>query len=223
MIFDKRFLNQQQGELGRLIKNGQDFNGFIALCLTHHAMLHSKSIHDQNIWSYVDEILDGLDKDKMRVVSKKEGHSILWNLWHLARIEDITMNFLVGGNEEIFFHENYQGRLGIPYPDTGNETGPAEVETLSAVINWPALIDYQNEVGRQTQNIIRELKPEQIKQKIDPEKASTIRKNGSVKPQADAIIDYWFGKTVGGLILMPPTRHRIVHLNECARIRQQIG
>jgi hypothetical protein len=34
--------------------------------------------------------------------------------------------------------------------------------------------------------------------------------------------DYWSKKTIAGLLLMPPTRHNFVHLNEAARIRQKL-
>ena len=41
-------------------------------------------------------------------------------------------------------------------------------------------------------------------------------------PSAREIVDYWGGLTIAGLVLMPPTRHNFVHLNEALRIRQKL-
>lgn len=41
-------------------------------------------------------------------------------------------------------------------------------------------------------------------------------------PEADEIIAYWGGRTLAGLLLMPPTRHNFLHLSEALRIRQKL-
>jgi hypothetical protein len=38
---------------------------------------------------------------------------------------------------------------------------------------------------------------------------------------AAGLLDYWGRRTIAGLLLMPATRHNIVHLNEAARIKQK--
>ncbi len=35
------------------------------------------------------------------------------------------------------------------------------------------------------------------------------------------LIDYWGNRTFAGLLLMPPTRHNMVHLNEAYRIKNR--
>jgi len=35
------------------------------------------------------------------------------------------------------------------------------------------------------------------------------------------VIDYWSGLTLAGLLLMPPTRHNFIHLNEALRLKQK--
>jgi hypothetical protein len=35
-------------------------------------------------------------------------------------------------------------------------------------------------------------------------------------------VDYWSKKTIAGLLLMPPTRHCILHLNEAMRIKEKL-
>ena len=43
----------------------------------------------------------------------------------------------------------------------------------------------------------------------------------AVLPTGNAVIDYWSGLTLAGLLLMPPTRHNFIHLNEALRLKQK--
>jgi hypothetical protein len=42
--------------------------------------------------------------------------------------------------------------------------------------------------------------------------------DGSLVPGAQGIYDYWKKKTYAGLLLMPATRHILVHINESMRL-----
>jgi hypothetical protein len=44
---------------------------------------------------------------------------------------------------------------------------------------------------------------------------------GAVVQEAQGLLDYWGGLNIAGLLLMPPTRHNFVHLNEALRIKQK--
>jgi hypothetical protein len=48
-------------------------------------------------------------------------------------------------------------------------------------------------------------------------------KEGAVLPEAMEIINYWSSKTIAGLLLMPATRHCILHLNEAERIKAKLA
>ena len=47
-------------------------------------------------------------------------------------------------------------------------------------------------------------------------------KEGVVTPEAMEIASYWGRKTIAGLLLMPPTRHCLLHLNEAMRIKKKV-
>jgi hypothetical protein len=36
------------------------------------------------------------------------------------------------------------------------------------------------------------------------------------------VAEYWGGLTLAGLLLMPPTRHNLIHLNECVKIKKKV-
>ena len=58
---------------------------------------------------------------------------------------------------------------------------------------------------------------------IDPSNFRRLLAEGAVVQSANDLIKYWGGLTVAGLLLMPPTRHNFVHLNEAARIKHKLN
>jgi hypothetical protein len=63
-----------------------------------------------------------------------------------------------------------------------------------------------------------------IKRKVDKSDLDRIYASGGVTDQKDSrwLLDYWGGKDVAGILLMPPTRHVILHLNSCCRWKSEI-
>lgn len=49
-----------------------------------------------------------------------------------------------------------------------------------------------------------------------------LKDEGAVLEGADWLIKYWSGLTVAGLLLMPPTRHNFVHLNEAISVKRKL-
>jgi hypothetical protein len=66
-------------------------------------MLHSAQMAQAGLWSFEDEVLQGLADPDLRRIPPDEEHSITWVLWPLARIEDVTMNLLVASRPQLFY------------------------------------------------------------------------------------------------------------------------
>ena len=49
-----------------------------------------------------------------------------------------------------------------------------------------------------------------------------VMAEGAIVEAASGIADYWGKRTIAGLLLMPPTRHNFVHLNEALRIKYKL-
>ena len=99
-----------------------------------------------------------------------------------------------------------------------------EIMLLSKNINTAELISYRNAVGERTRKIVRELDSEALKRKVSCEDIARIRQEGGVTQQEESawLLDFWGKKDVAGLLLMPPTRHVMLHLNDCCRWKQEI-
>ena len=52
--------------------------------------------------TFEDELWKELDENTFRTSINKKGRTVAYGVWHSTRIEDITMNLLVAGEEQIF-------------------------------------------------------------------------------------------------------------------------
>ncbi len=185
-----------------------------------HSVLHSAKVNPVD-WSYEDNLLDDLSEAKWRHIPPNGEHSIVWNIWHLARIEDATMNLLVAGQSQLFNEEHWQKRLNASICNSGNDIPMADIVKLSAEVDLAALRAYRTAVGKRTQDIVSKLTFTDFKQKVNPNRLQQIMTEGVLVPEAKGVLDYWSRRTIAGLLLMPPTRHNLVHLNEIDALKQR--
>ena len=86
------------------------------------------------------------------------------------------------------------------------------------------LYNYIIEVDRSTTQILNELTFGDIKEKMTDKKRKSLEKLNVVSEDENAywLIDYWCGKDVKGLIQMPFSRHWIMHIEACLKIRDKM-
>ena len=192
-----------------------------ALFLRLHAPLHSREVSGQAGWNVEEELWQGLDEAAFRRVPAGEEHSIAWSLWHLARIEDITMKVLLAGQDQLFEREGWGERSQSPLRDSGNEITPQMLLRLSEQVNWQAVRAYRSAVGTSTRQVVAALSFADLKRKTPPERLAKILAEGAINPASTGVLAYWAGLTGKGLLLMPPTRHALHHLNECLSLKRK--
>ena len=73
------------------------------------------------------------------------------------------------------------------------------------------------------QQVLKALTYSDIKEKITDEKRKQLEMLNVVSDDENAywLIDYWCGKDVKGLIQMPFSRHWIMHIEACIKIRDK--
>jgi len=185
------------------------------------AQVHSSKITKSNMHSFEDDVLNGVDEKLFRRIPKNCNHSMAWNIWHLTRIEDVTMNLLVGDKPQLFLTNAWYEKLGVKYRDTGNGMTDRDIVTLSNDIDIKLLKAYRLAVGKNTRKIVKQLKAEDFSKPVDKNCIEKIWKDKAVLKAGKGVVDYWSKKTVTGLLLMPPTRHCMVHLNECLKLKNK--
>ena len=220
---DREAWNQRHQTLRQSLSFPLDQTEAIRLFLEQHAAVHSSSVSGGSGWSFADEALCGLSEAMMRMIPPGSDHSIAWLIWHMARIEDVTMNLLVAGGPTIFEDADWQNRLGANTRDTGNALNAEEIAALSASVRLDELRAYRDAVGLRTRAIAVGLRADQMKRKVDPARLEQIMAQGAVVEATRGLLEYWGGLTTAGLLLMPPTRHNFIHLNEALKLRAALA
>lgn len=114
--------------------------------------------------------------------------------------------------------------MNSPINDTGNTLSDDEIMEFTSQINIKELIAYRNAVGLRTHQIVASLSADDIKRKVSKKGLDAIKQSGGVTEQEKSrwLLDFWSKKNVAGLLLMPPTRHVIMHLNDCCKWKLHI-
>ena len=213
---------KQQTELRSVMMDPARFDEAIRSFLSQYAMLHSRKLAPSaGPWSLEDEVLDNMLAEQVRRIPQGCDHSIAWLIWHIARCEDITMNLLVAGTPQVLIQDGWLQATKSPVRDTGNAMDDAALADFSDTIDIEALRAYRLAVGRRTREIVAQLQPADLKQKVKPSRLKQVMDEEAVVEAAHGIADYWGKRDIAGLLLMPATRHNLIHLGEALKLKHK--
>ena len=150
--------------------------------------------------------------------------TIAWSIFHTFRIEDIVCNTLIKNENQIFFEKDFAKRLNAKIITTGNELSNEQMIEFSNSINIEELFCYAKEVKETSEKMILELSFENLKTKIPEERKINLQKINvvSLDESSNWLIDYWCKKDVRGLLQMPFSRHWIMHVEACEKIKGKL-
>jgi hypothetical protein len=221
----KDLWNSQQNLLKSIITKVDKFDEIIKLCLDQHSMVHIGEMSQTSVETFEDELWDGLDEIEFRTMPTiKDEMTIAWCLWHSTRIEDMTMNILVDDGNQVINTDKWIEKMNVRVCDTGNAMTIEEIIDFSSNIDMYELKNYRKAVGRKTREIIKRLEPSDLKRKVEVNRLQRVLDEGGVLniEGANWLIDFWGRKNVAGILLMPVTRHHIVHINQSIQLKQKL-
>ncbi len=213
---DLKSWNDDIKELRKIILKPDKIQEIKSLALSLHSMVHLSIMSGVDKKTFEDELWEGLDENTFRTSQNQKGRTIAYGIWHCTRIEDITMNLLVAGDKQIFNRGNWQEKINSNITDTGNAMSEDDIIEFSKNINMEELKNYRIEVGRRTRDIVENLSTEDMKRNFDKHRLQRILDERAVLDvkASNWLIDFWGRKNVAGIILMPMTRHQVIHINE---------
>ena len=187
-----------------------------------HAMVHSPIVSETKKKTYDEMLWEGLSEETCRKQLGTKNSTIIWDIWHITRIEDLTSAVLIK-NERQTLDTKWLRKINTSIKDTGNAMTGKEIAEFSEQIVIQELRNYRIEVGKRTQRTISELTEEEMYEKVEKDRINRILDEGGVLPKKESIwlLDFWGRKTISGLLLMPITRHQIVHINDAMRIKEK--
>ncbi|MBP3806981.1 MAG: phage head-tail adapter protein [Eubacterium sp.] len=181
------------------------------------------------LWDTISSFKVDLNREEFNAIPfiNADGYhskTIAYSLWHIFRIEDIVAHTLIEGDEQVFFREGYQKKINSPIITTGNELVKQEIADFSKLLNLDELYTYLFDVKQSTEAILRDLSYDDLRKKISAERKERLESLSVVSKEESAIwlIDYWCNKDIRGLIQMPFSRHWIMHIEACLRIKKKI-
>jgi hypothetical protein len=104
-----------------------------------------------------------MSEAQIRCISHNSSHSVAWLIWHIARIEDVTMNLLLAGTPQVWHCNEWLAQMKLKVCDVGTGIDEASVAGRSEKIDIEALRAYRLAVGRKTQEIVKQIQPEALK------------------------------------------------------------
>jgi len=201
----KSIIDKSSGDLSQIIELSIDLHMY-----THESTFPTESVTlEDKLWQK-----DGIFTD----FTEKKLYSVAWHLWHSARVEDITCSHLICRDKEIIDEYDFVNRMSIPFRTTGNSMDFSEMGRFNEGINLKELRNYRFEVSKKTQKLLESLTHERLQEKVMSESLSKIMECGSIANTDTWLLDYWGKKKISGIIMMPLTRHLLVHLNSAIRL-----
>lgn len=149
-------------------------------------------------------------------------NSIAWLMWHLARIEDVTINTIVRGQPQVLEVGKWQERLGVADQRVGTGFQDTEVEAFSRLINVDELDAYWKAVKAATAAWLAEVPLEALD--AVPDLDSRLSSSPDiVSKEGSWLLDFWRGRPARFFLMISVINHGYIHLGEMMAIRGRLG
>ncbi len=173
-----------------------------------------------NINQSIYEVLSEEDIRKM----PQGMNSIAWNIWHMARAEDVGINRLVTDGQQIFDQGNYQQKLNIDVRHFGTGMSTEEVQSLSETIDLTVLREYHEEVGKRSLKVFGQLDQIDLNIKLDPSYLHKVMiGEGVLHENALFVEDFYRLKLKSWFLVHLGLTHNFEHLGQIMIIRKLLG
>lgn len=215
--------NPKQKRLKEIIRKPDLFEESKKLFISMHASVHFSTVNNSQEPTLMDNLWNDLQYREFAIMPTEKDVTIAWDIWHITRIEDLTVNILIDGSSQLL-NEEWLTKLHAKITDTGNAMTDDQIIDFSKSIDINELKNYRSAVGSRTQHLLRNLTFEDMKRKFEKNSIDRIFEEGGVVEHPDSIwlLDFWGKKDVAGIILMPVTRHQVIHLNDGFHLKQAI-
>jgi hypothetical protein len=217
LMDNRKHWTQQQTQLRKALSSKVQVAQGIQLFLQQHAATHSAGISGGQFWSLQDEVLAGVTDAEIKTLPGRGSNSMAWLLWHTARIEDITLSFLVLEQPQVLDSEAWAGRLGFSLRDVGAGMDEPQVVSFSQQILVQGLKDYRAAVGRRTRAGMPTLPYSQMEEIVPAENVQRLLEDGSISQKAPWLAEFYTHRTKA-FFLTRITSHNFLHINEAGRI-----
>ncbi len=146
---------------------------------------------------FYDDLFDDHTEEQLRTPQHPTMNSLIWLVWHIARVEDTGVTRFVTREEQVLASGNWNEKLGLDVQHNGFGALREEMVEISNTVDmdgvrayWQAVIDY-------TMDALPRLAPEALDEVLSPEEVrEVIAVEGVGHPRAiEAGIEVYTGWT----------------------------
>ena len=148
--------------------------------------------------------------------------SIAWHIWHMTRIEDVSVNVLLHGQPEVLDTGGWLARLGLDRRLVGTGDTEDEVREFSERVDLAGLRAYRDAVGRGTRAVVAGLDFAAL-DAVPDLTANLAAAPPIVGERAAWLLRFYGGKSGAFLLTFPVTNHGFMHWAEARVTRSRLG
>ncbi len=213
----------KQKELRKIIRSVGKHDEAIKLCLELHAMVHFAEVSGSEEPTFADEAIKGLPYEDYAKPAKGLEGTLAWNVWHIARIEDVTVNRLINSKRQVIY-DGWLDELDTMHVEVGDSMSEEEKVKFSEELDIDVLFAYRNAVGKQTREILKTLTAKDMRREIAKEDLNMALIDGTLvyDPKSMWLLKIWSGRDVADMLLMSVTRHQEMHVTTCRDIKEKL-
>jgi hypothetical protein len=181
-----------------------------------HAAVHAREVSGRAFPAQL--VFDGLSEDQMRLRPVGGLNSLVWLLWHMARTEDVAINVIVAGSDQVLDAE-WARRMNLAWRIIGTGMTDTEVGELTARADVASVRAYRTAVGIRTRQVVQALRPSAWD---EPVAEDDIRRAAAVGALRDWDVGRpypWLGWSRADQIASSALRHNAAHIGEAVTIR----
>jgi DinB superfamily len=176
-------------------------------------------VHSDSPKAATQRTFSGLTDDQMRVRPREDLNSLAWLLWHFTRAEDIMVNAVLNGRDQVF-DDRWTKRLNVTRRDFGFGMNKDEVAALSNGIDLGALREYRAAVSDRTRDVVSGYKDADWAGRVaEVEVERAVAQGGLAAPLAQVFAGLPRSGLLSGIALL----HPVNHMGEAVTVRTAGG
>jgi hypothetical protein len=192
----------------------------VAFVLAQHAATHAAAVGGGP--SGADRWLGDLTVAQLRLIPGPGLNSILWLLWHMARTEDVAVNLVVAGRDQVL-DAAWMRRMAVSRADMGTGMTAAEVRALTEQADPDAVRAYRAAVGLRTREVVATLPAPAWDEPLGLADTARAAAAGAFGPGDDWAPGVghppWQGLPRGAQLGATAIRHNAGHIGEAVTLR----
>jgi hypothetical protein len=186
------------------------------LFLDQHSGVHSAAVGGNKMSGA--ERAFAVSDEQMRVRPREDLNSLAWLMWHIARAEDIIVNPVLAGRDQVF-DDSWQRRLNIARRDFGIGMSSPEVSELTGRIDLGALREYRDAVGRRTREVVGAFRPEDWEGQSQASALERAGADGAFGTRTEPLVKAFTGRPRAMLLSGIALFHPQGHIGEAITVR----